>query len=419
MHTAEFTCHHIRQTKAGKTDFQERAWSETAGPQANLTLEASTIQIPEQLSATLTFKERTISTITIHNLATIKPFQFSTAPHAYSPSYLKLEAKRLTQRLVVLRRFLYGFPPPLTENSLTGVPTALSICLSSMLPQLVSLCLGAPPPEQSQRAPAVRGEKCQLHGNCRTAHNENYQLQNAGTSSIGKKKGRRQTRPTSNSGNLRAGGHLEKSPLPRERRKRRRRCESPTGPRRGALHSDRPPPPRPASPPSLCLWFAAPGRAAGYLDALPALGRGPLVAQLGQGPGHALVHGWPGGLAAEHRAGSLQLLVPRLHQPLVAPHCDERVRLGRSPRHAPAGGRSGCRSPTTTATRGEGDRGRGGAAAPQPQPETPGRRCPRARRTAWPKRGGTPRRGRVGQRWISVAQTTRRRRGQHLHLRDF
>lgn len=44
MHTAEFTCHHIRQTKAGKTDFQEGAWSETPGPQANLTLEASTIQ---------------------------------------------------------------------------------------------------------------------------------------------------------------------------------------------------------------------------------------------------------------------------------------------------------------------------------------------------------------------------------------
>lgn len=247
----------------------------------------------------------------------------------------------------------------------------------------------------------------------------NYQLQSAGTSSIGKKEGRRQARPTSNSGNLRAGGHLEKSPLPRERRKRRRRCESPTGPRRGALHSDRPPPPRPASPPSLCLWFAAPGRAAGYLDALPALGRGPLVAQLGQGPGHALVHGWPRGLAAEHRAGSLQLLVPRLHQPLVAPHCDERVRLGRRPRHAPAGGGGGCRSPATAATRGEGDRGRGGAAAPQPQPETPGRRCPRARRTARPERGGTPRRGRVGQRWISVAQATRRSRREHLHLRDF
>lgn len=284
---------------------------------------------------------------------------------------------------------------------------------------------GSPQAWNKARGPGGGGERRRLHGTVAGSTMRNYQLQSARTSSIGKKEGRRQARPTSNSENLRAGGHLEKkppppAPFPGREEKRRRRCEWPTGPRRGALRSDRPPPPRPASPPSLCLWFAAPGRAAGYLDALPALGRGPLVAQLGQGPGHALVHGRPGGLAAEHRAGSLQLLVPCLHQPLVAPHCDERVRLCRRPRHAPAGGGGGCRSPATTAaTRGEGDRGRGGAAAPQPQPETPGRRCPRARRTARPERGGTPRRRRVGQRWVSVAQATRRSRGEHLHLRDF
>lgn len=159
-------------------------------------------------------------------------------------------------------------------------------------------------------------------------------------------------------------------------------------------------PVRPQLEHSIQFW------ASNQLDAFPALGRGPLVAQLGQGPGHALVHGRPGGLAAKHRASSLQLLVPRLHQPLVAPHCDERVGLGRRPRHAAAGG-------------GGGPPGRGGAAAPQPQPETPGRRCPRARRTAWPERGGAPRRGRIGQRRVPVAQATRRGRGEHLHLRDF
>lgn len=102
-------------------------------------------------------------------------------------------------------------------------------------------------------------------------------------------------------------------------------------------------PVRPQLEHSIQFW------ASNQLDALPALGRGPLVAQLGQGPGHALVHGRPRGLAAEYRAGSLQLLVPRLHQPLVAPHSDERVRLCRRPRHAPAGGGSSRRSPAAAA----------------------------------------------------------------------
>lgn len=44
-------------------------------------------------------------------------------------------------------------------------------------------------------------------------------------------------------------------------------------------------------------------RGRGYLDALPTLRGGALVAQLGQGSGDALVHGGPGGLAACGRAG--------------------------------------------------------------------------------------------------------------------
>lgn len=73
-----------------------------------------------------------------------------------------------------------------------------------------------------------------------------------------------------------------------------------------------------------------------YLHPLPALGRRPLVSQLRQRSGHTLVHGRTGGLAGEHGARRLQLLHPRLGQPLVAPHGDEGVRLGRRPRHPPA-----------------------------------------------------------------------------------
>lgn len=73
-----------------------------------------------------------------------------------------------------------------------------------------------------------------------------------------------------------------------------------------------------------------------YLHPLPALGRGPLVSQLSQGSGHPLVHGRAGGLSGEHGAGDLQLLHPRLRQPLVTPHRDEGVSLGRRPRHPPA-----------------------------------------------------------------------------------
>lgn len=73
-----------------------------------------------------------------------------------------------------------------------------------------------------------------------------------------------------------------------------------------------------------------------YLHPLPALRRGPFVSQLRQGSGHPLVHGRTGGLAGEHGARRLQLLHPRLGQPLVAPDRDEGVRLGRRPRHPSA-----------------------------------------------------------------------------------
>lgn len=73
-----------------------------------------------------------------------------------------------------------------------------------------------------------------------------------------------------------------------------------------------------------------------YLHPLPALGRGPLVSQLRQGSGHPFVHGRTGGLTREHGAGDLQLLHPRLRQPLVTPHRDEGVCLGGRPRHPSA-----------------------------------------------------------------------------------
>ena len=73
-----------------------------------------------------------------------------------------------------------------------------------------------------------------------------------------------------------------------------------------------------------------------YLHPLPALGGGPLVSQLRQGSGHPLVHGRTGGLTGEHGARDLQLLHPRLRQPLVAPDRDEGVRLRRGPGHPPA-----------------------------------------------------------------------------------
>lgn len=68
-----------------------------------------------------------------------------------------------------------------------------------------------------------------------------------------------------------------------------------------------------------------------YLHPLPALGRGPLVAQLRQGSGYPLVHGGSGGLSREHGTGHLQLLHPRLVEPLVTPDSDESVGLGRGP----------------------------------------------------------------------------------------
>lgn len=73
-----------------------------------------------------------------------------------------------------------------------------------------------------------------------------------------------------------------------------------------------------------------------YLHPLPALWWGPLISQLRQGSGHPLVHGRTGGLTGKHGACHLQLLHPRLRQPLVAPDRDEGVCLGRGPRHPSA-----------------------------------------------------------------------------------
>lgn len=83
---------------------------------------------------------------------------------------------------------------------------------------------GSPQTWNKARGPGGGGERRRLHGTVAGSTMRNYQLQSARTSSIGKKEGRRQARPTSNSENLRAGGHLEKKPpprpLPRERRKK-------------------------------------------------------------------------------------------------------------------------------------------------------------------------------------------------------
>lgn len=68
-----------------------------------------------------------------------------------------------------------------------------------------------------------------------------------------------------------------------------------------------------------------------YLHPLSALGRSPLVAQLCQGSGDPLVHGRSGGLSREHGTGHLQLLHPRLVEPLVSPDSDESVSLGWGP----------------------------------------------------------------------------------------
>ncbi len=75
-----------------------------------------------------------------------------------------------------------------------------------------------------------------------------------------------------------------------------------------------------------------------YLHPLSTLGWGPFVTQLWQRSGHPLVHRWSRRLARKHRPGHLQLLHPRLRQPLVAPHGDQRVCFGRCPRHASASG---------------------------------------------------------------------------------
>lgn len=104
-----------------------------------------------------------------------------------------------------------------------------------------------------------------------------------------------------------------------------------------------------------------------YLHPLPALGRRPLIPQLRQGSGHPLVHGRPRGLTGEHGARDLQLLHPRLRQPLVAPHRDEGVRLGRGPRHPSASreavgggrGRRPARGARAHVQRREAVRGRG------------------------------------------------------------
>lgn len=87
-----------------------------------------------------------------------------------------------------------------------------------------------------------------------------------------------------------------------------------------------------------------------YLHPLSTLGRGPLVTQLWQRSGHPLVHRRSRRLARKHRPGHLQLLHPRLRQPLVAPHGDQRVCFRRCPRHATAGGEAvGCRGRSTPA----------------------------------------------------------------------
>ena len=103
-----------------------------------------------------------------------------------------------------------------------------------------------------------------------------------------------------------------------------------------------------------------------YLHPLSALWRCPLVSQLRQGSRHPLVHGRTGGLAGEHGARDLQLLHPRLGQPLVTPHRDEGVRLGRRPRHPPTSreavggrGRRPARGPWAHVQRREAVRGRG------------------------------------------------------------
>lgn len=95
-----------------------------------------------------------------------------------------------------------------------GLTAPSSPC--SAPPQLVSFSLGAPPPGTKRGAPAVGATGAGGPGTATPppCTMRNYQLQSAGTSLIGKKEGRRQTRPTSNSGNLRAGGRLEKVPFP-------------------------------------------------------------------------------------------------------------------------------------------------------------------------------------------------------------
>ena len=80
---------------------------------------------------------------------------------------------------------------------------------------------GSPQAWNKARGPGGGGERRRLHRTVAGSTMRNYQLQSARTSSIGKKEGRRQARPTSNSENLRAGGHLEKKPPPSQGEKKK------------------------------------------------------------------------------------------------------------------------------------------------------------------------------------------------------
>lgn len=157
----------------------------------------------------------------------------------------------------------------------------------------------------------------------------NYQLQSARTSSIGKKEGRRQARLNFKLRKPTGWRPSGKKPPPPPSQGEKKKAEemrmahrapegsscAQTGPRsRGPL-------PRLL----LCLRPAAPGRAAGALMRSRHWDGGPLVAQLGQGPGHASGYGRPGALLPNTCFASSPSCWYRAHQPLVAPHCDERV----------------------------------------------------------------------------------------------
>lgn len=183
------------------------------------------------------------SMITMHYLAAIKPFQFSKASPVLS--FTAQVRSKTTDTKASRPKALLAWLNHCTHLKIPKLGAHCPPLLPFLNPAPDRKPLPGRPCAWNKARPRRWGERHPGSGTPTAHTRRNHQLQSAGTSSIGKKEGRRQARPTSNSGNLRAGGHPEKNLLPRERRKKRRDASRPPGPG-GSPELGPAPPPRPA-----------------------------------------------------------------------------------------------------------------------------------------------------------------------------